>query len=192
MIIKESNEVGVVGLGLMGCSIVAAMLMRGYKVIAVAPLDIDLELAPRRIQHALQESFKQGIHSYDVTALESNLHFTNNYGDLRNCFFISECVIENVDIKNNVYALIESWVSENAIITTNTSAIPITILQSTVKHPERFMGMHWAEPAFTTPFLEIICGPKTDISIAEEVYKIASGWGKRAYAGAQRYPWIYY
>ena len=98
MIIRESNEVGVVGLGLMGCSIVAAMLMRGYKVIAVAPLDIDLELAPRRIQHALQESFKQGIHSHDVTALESNLHFTKNYGDLRNCFFISECVIENVDI----------------------------------------------------------------------------------------------
>ncbi len=178
MINRESNEVGVVGLGLMGCSIVAALLMRGYKVIAVAPLDSDLELAPRRMLHALQESFKQGIHHHDVAMLESNVHFTKNYGDLRNCFFISECVVENVDIKKNVYALIESAVSDNTIITTNTSAIPITILQTTVKHPERFMGMHWAEPAFTTPFLEIICGPKTDILLAEDVYKIASSWGK--------------
>jgi 3-hydroxybutyryl-CoA dehydrogenase len=38
--------------------------------------------------------------------------------------------------------------------------------------------MHWAEPAFTTPFLEIICGPKTDIAIAETLYKTASDWGK--------------
>jgi 3-hydroxybutyryl-CoA dehydrogenase len=38
--------------------------------------------------------------------------------------------------------------------------------------------MHWAEPAFTTPFLEIICGPKTSISVAETLYKIATSWGK--------------
>lgn len=178
MINRESNEVGVVGLGLMGCSIVAALLMRGYKVMAVAPLESDLEMAPRRILHALQESFKQGIHDHDVAMLESNVRFTKNYGDLRNCFFVSECVVENVDVKKNVYGLIESAVSDNAIITTNTSAIPITILQTTVKHPERFMGMHWAEPAFTTPFLEIICGPKTDILLAEDVYEMASSWGK--------------
>ena len=175
---KESNEVGVIGLGLMGCSIVAALVMQGYKVVAVAPLDADLKDGPGRVLHALKESFKQGIHKHDVAALESKVLFTKNYSDLRNCFLISECVVENVDIKKNVYTLIESSVSERAVITTNTSAIPITILQSTLEHPERFLGMHWAEPAFTTPFLEIICGPKTNQAVAEALYKIAEGWGK--------------
>lgn len=178
MLNKKSNEVGVIGLGLMGSSIVAALLMSGYKVIAVAPLESDLGPAPGRILHTLTESFKQGIHKHNVAELQSNILFTTDYGDLRNCFFISECVIENVDIKRSVYALIESAVSEMAIITTNTSAIPITILQEKLLHPERFLGMHWAEPAFTTPFLEIICGPETDIHIAENLYKIASSWGK--------------
>lgn len=175
---SESNEVGVIGLGLMGCSIVAVLVMQGYKVVAVAPLDSDMEHGPGRVLHALKESFKQGIHNHDVASLKEKVHFTSSYADLRNCFLISECVVENVDIKKNVYALIEGSVSDNAVITTNTSAIPITLLQSTLAHPERFLGMHWAEPAFTTPFLEIICGPKTDQLVAESLYKIASGWGK--------------
>jgi 3-hydroxybutyryl-CoA dehydrogenase len=175
---SESNEVGVVGLGLMGSSIVAALLMQGYKVIAVAPRESDLEFSPTRILHALHESFRQGIHKRDVASLESNVVFTKNYADLKNCFLVSECVIENIDIKKEVYRLIESSVSNKAIITTNTSAIPITILQKTIMYPERFLGMHWAEPAFTTPFLEIICGPQTDQSIAETLYKTASSWGK--------------
>src|SRR5882762_1733738 len=175
---SESNEVGVIGLGYMGCSIVAALLMQGYKVVAVAPLESDLELAPGRILHALDESFKQGIHKQDVATLKSKVFFTKSYKDLKDCFLISECVVENVDIKKKVYSLIESSVSDGAMITTNTSALPITILQDTLTHPGRFLGMHWAEPAFTTPFLEIICGPKTTISVAETLYKIATGWGK--------------
>ncbi|MEP7109965.1 MAG: 3-hydroxyacyl-CoA dehydrogenase family protein [Ferruginibacter sp.] len=178
MINSELKEAGVVGLGLMGRSIVAALLMSGYKVIALAPLESDMELAPGQILHALKESFRQGIHKRDVAELESNLLFTRDYADLHNCFLISECVVENVDIKKTVYTLIEAAVSEEAIITTNTSAIPISILQEKLSHPDRFLGMHWAEPAFTTPFLEIICGPKTDILIAESLYKIASTWGK--------------
>ena len=153
---NESKEIGVIGLGLMGCSIVAALLMKGYKVIAVAPQESDLELAPTRILHALQASYKQGIHTHEPAALRLNVLYTRDYAELRHCFLISECVVENVDIKKSVYQLIESSVSDNTIITTNTSAIPISILQATLTHPGRFLGMHWAEPAFTTPFLEII------------------------------------
>jgi len=63
---ESKKEVGVIGLGLMGSSIAAAMLMNGYKVIAVAPLESDLEQAPGRILHALNESFKQGIHQEET------------------------------------------------------------------------------------------------------------------------------
>lgn len=175
---KELEEVGVIGLGLMGSSIVAAMLMYGYKVVALAPLESDMKDAPGNIAHAVHESFRQGIHQKEVHLLLQQVVYTTDYNDLRNCFLVLECVIENVDIKREVYSLVEAAVPENILITSNTSAIPITILQQTLAHPERFLGMHWAEPAFTTPFLEIICGPKTDLAIAELLYQTANSWGK--------------
>lgn len=172
------KEVGVIGLGLMGSSIAATMLMNGYKVIALAPLDTDLVAAPGNINHILQESFNQGIHQQDVAAISRNILYTKDYGALSNCFLIMECVIENMEIKRTVFGKVEAVVSAGAIITSNTSAIPISLLQEMLTRPERFLGMHWAEPAFTTPFLEIICGEKSDLAVAEALYEIAAGWGK--------------
>ncbi len=175
---EKLKEVGVIGLGLMGSSIGATMLMNGYKVIALAPMESDLKQGPGNIAHALDESFRHGIHNKEIALLSENVIYTTDYGDLHNCFLIIECVVENADIKKTVYSLVESVVSSNTIITTNTSAIPITLLQENLIHPNRFLGMHWAEPAFTTPFLEIICGPQTDLAIAESLYQTASSWGK--------------
>lgn len=174
----EPKVIGVVGLGYMGCSITAAFLMWGYKVIALAPQESDMEQAPDRIKNALQEAFNQGIHRLNVDDLYSKLILTTEYQYLNTCFLISENIIENVTIKQQILALIESSVPEDALITTNTSGIPISILQSQLKHPGRFLGMHWAEPAFTTPFLEIICGDNTNPDLAESLYTLAASWGK--------------
>ena len=69
-----------------------------------------------------------------------------------------ECTIENIAIKQSVYEKIEAVISKDAMLTSNTSAIPISILQSHTKYPHRFFGLHWAEPSHTTRFLEVICG----------------------------------
>ena len=89
-----------------------------------------------------------------------------------------ECVVENEALKKDVYRQIEAVIAADTILTSNTSAIPISILQSYLKYPERFFGMHWAEPAFTTPFLEIICGEKSNIKKGEWLYSEAQKWGK--------------
>jgi len=178
MIKDDSQVIGVIGLGYMGCSIVSAFLMWGYKVIAVASLDSDLDTPHERIRTSLLDANKQGIHSLDIDGLLSKLILTTNFHDLNPCFLISENVIEQVDVKNQVLARIETSVSEQAIITTNTSGIPISILQSQLQHPGRFLGMHWAEPAYTSPFLEIICGDKTNPAMAESLYTLATSWGK--------------
>lgn len=175
--IKE-KEIGIVGLGLMGCSIITALLMTGNKVIALAPLAQDLKNAPLKIHHYLMEVDTHHTSPYSIEESKARLTYTEDYADLRNCDIVMECVTENLDIKKQVYSYIELYISPSAILTTNTSAIPITILKDFVKYPDRFIGMHWAEPAFTTKFLEIICSSATDIKIAELLYKITTDWGK--------------
>ena len=175
---KTLIEVGVVGLGLMGSSIVAAMLIAGHKVVALAPLPTDLNRAPGKILHFLEECQKNGLVQHPPSFYQKNLLLTEKYDDLKNCGLVMENVIENLEIKKSVYHKIEDCIFSSAILATNTSAIPITVLKDFVRHPDRFLGMHWAEPAFTTKFLEIICSAETNIAIAESLYETAEGWGK--------------
>ncbi len=175
---NATNEIGVVGLGLMGCSIITALLMSGNKVIALAPLPDDMKNAPNKIMHYLEDAYGNGFSTYTPAQNLERLVYTEDYAELANCDITMECVSENLEIKKKVYANIEKFISPKSILTTNTSALPITLLKDFVQYPNRFIGMHWAEPAFTTKFLEIVCSSATDITIAEYLYELASGWGK--------------
>lgn len=170
--------IGVVGLGLMGCSITTCLLMAGHPVVAVAPVSQDLEHAQRRISEHWRRSVEEGLIRASAEDWRPRLTITEDYGALRECRIVIECTLEDLAIKQSVYQKIESVIGEEAILTSNTSAIPISILQAHVWHPERFFGLHWAEPSHTTRFLEIICGDQSRVSLGEYLYEVAQGWGK--------------
>lgn len=170
--------VAVVGLGLMGCSITACLLMAGHPVIALAPLSSDLKNAGRQINEHLRKSKEQGLIDLDPDLLLQNLTITEDYDKLIACRLVIECTIENLEIKKTVYEKIESVIDKTALLASNTSAIPISTLQKLTQHPERFFGLHWAEPSHTTRFLEIICGDLSDVSRGEYLYELAHNWGK--------------
>lgn len=170
--------VGVVGLGLMGCSICTCLLMAGHRVVAIAPLPSDLPPALPRIHEQLADSLAHGLIQEEPDELLSHFTLTEQYSALANCRLVIECVIENIAIKEQVYGKIEVVIAPDALLTSNTSAIPISQLQALTQHPERFLGLHWAEPSHTTRFLEIICGEKTDPVHAEWLYALAHHWNK--------------
>ena len=174
----ENISVGVVGLGLMGCSITACLLMAGHPVIALAPIPSDMTTAMPRIREHLEKSFQEKITSHPADELLANLTITEDYKWLKDCKLVIECTLEDPAIKKGVYAKIEAEVSAETLITSNTSAIPISILQQNAKVPSRFLGLHWAEPSHTTRFLEIICGDQTDIEHGEWLYELSHSWGK--------------
>ena len=170
--------IGVVGLGLMGCSITTCLLMAGHSVIAVASLPEDLELAEKRITAHLQKSMEENLTSVEPSEYFEKLVITEDYKQLLQCELVMECTIENLEIKKMVYEKIEDVISPDALLTSNTSAIPISILQSQTKYPHRFFGLHWAEPSHTTRFLEVICGDLSDIKKGEYLYELSFKWGK--------------
>ncbi|MCC6289261.1 MAG: 3-hydroxyacyl-CoA dehydrogenase family protein [Chitinophagaceae bacterium] len=162
----------------MGCSITTCLLIAGHKVIAVAPIPADLLLAKKRITAHLKRSFKEKLVKKLPEYYLKNLSITEDYNELKTCGLVIECTIENIDIKKSVYKKIEDIIAPNALMTSNTSAIPISLLQEQTTRPERFFGLHWAEPSHTTRFLEIICGNKSDIKKGEYLYKLSHNWGK--------------
>ncbi|MEO8414584.1 MAG: 3-hydroxyacyl-CoA dehydrogenase family protein [Ginsengibacter sp.] len=181
---KESNTesqditIGIAGLGLMGCSIATCLLIAGHKVIAVAPVPADLNHAEGRIRNHLDKSYEEGMTAMKSPHYFKNLVITEDYSQLAHCALVIECTLENIDIKRNVYAKIESVISPGALLASNTSAIPISILQKETLHPGRFFGLHWAEPSHTTRFLEIICGEQSNVALGENLYDLSHRWGK--------------
>ena len=165
-------------MGLMGCSIVTCYLIAGHPVVGLAPIPDDLDHADDRIKEHLTKSVENELIEGPIEQYLENLAITEDYAALSECKLVVECTIENVMIKEKVYAKIEEHLSEDALLTSNTSAIPISTLQQLTKYPARFLGLHWTEPAHTTRFLEIICGDQTDIKNGEYLYELSSQWGK--------------
>jgi 3-hydroxybutyryl-CoA dehydrogenase len=171
-------ELAVVGLGLMGCSISTCLLLAGHRVVAIAPVFSDLQHALSRITHHLTTAHAEGLTIHKPGHFLQNLTISEDFAALKNCKIVIECTLENIDIKRSVFQKIEAVVSSSTILTSNTSAIPISILQNEVMFPQRFLGLHWSEPSHTTRFLEIICGQKTEIKYGEYLYQLAHKWDK--------------
>ena len=178
MINTQEIPVAIVGLGLMGCSIVTCMLIAGHPVVALAPISDDLLHSEKRIREHLEKSFENGIVTNNPDFYFKNLIITEDYSELSPCKLVVECTIENIGIKESVYKKIENVIAPEALLTSNTSAIPISTLQKLTAYPERFLGLHWTEPAHTTRFLEIICGDLSDIKNGEYLYELSYLWGK--------------
>lgn len=170
--------VGIVGLGLMGCSITTCLLLAGHPVVAVAPLPADMETAEPRIREHLLKAHQKGLITRSPEEYVEQLTITEEYGLLKDCKLVLECTLEDIAIKKAVYDRIEAVVADDTIITSNTSAIPISLLQRQIRLPERFLGLHWAEPSHTTRFLEIICGDLSDSQTADWLYALAHFWDK--------------
>lgn len=175
---EKLHIIGVVGLGLMGSSIIVSLLKSGCQVIAVTPLAEELEEGSIRIMEQLQLADEIHLLQDNTKNYLKNLTISKDYEALSSCQLVIECIIELEEIKRIVYQKIESVVSPNCVISSNTSAIPINILQQYLQCPERFMGIHWAEPAFATRFLEITCGEQTNVSLAEMIHDEAIQWEK--------------
>jgi len=170
--------VGVIGLGLMGTSITTCLLAAGHPVVG-----IDKDPAKRRNarKHALAlllEMRREKLLSKDPARLAASLTVAGDFTDIGPAALVVECIFEDLAAKREVLRQVEEVIAPEALIGSNTSALPVTELQRGARHPERILGIHWAEPAHITRFMEIICGAQTDVRNAEKVIAMARRWNK--------------
>lgn len=174
----DKIQIGTVGLGLMGCSIATCLLAAGHPVTALTNNIQQKEDAIRRIKDFLFQLKEEGYLQKEPAIVLKALNVTDDYLAFRNHSFVIESITERVEEKREVYKRLEAVLESNAIIGSNTSAIPVTLLQAQMQNPSRMFGIHWAEPAHITRFMEIVCGEKSDLDLAEKVIRLAESWGK--------------
>ncbi|MEO6052383.1 MAG: 3-hydroxyacyl-CoA dehydrogenase family protein [Chthoniobacterales bacterium] len=177
--ILTDQPIGVVGLGLLGRGIAASLLANGFRVIGCNRSAKNADVAREHAKVALGEVVEHLGASPDLPDLvDKNFVTTQDINDLAKCGFIIESAVESLEEKRKIFDQLEALVSPETIIASNTSALPITILQEGRKHPERFIGMHWGEPCHIIRFLEVIRGEKTSDSTAEITHELGTASGK--------------
>ena len=172
------SPVAVVGLGLMGRSITACLLAAGHRVIGVTDDLAASADAPERISQMLAEMAAQDFLATPVVAVMERFLMTGKLNDVAGVEIVFESVPEDANLKRELIAKLERIVSPNCIIATNTSAIPVSLLQQEAQHPERILAVHWADPATIRRFLEIVPGTATSHECMEQITALAWKWGK--------------
>lgn len=175
---SEKIRIGTVGLGLMGSSIATCILAAGHPVTSLVKYIDEADSARERIIGFLKQLYQEGLLKEDADVIMQRHIITDNVLMLENHEVIIESIIENPDEKKLLFRQLENVLSSTAIIGTNTSAIPVSVLQSGLKHPDRLLGIHWAEPAHITRFMEVICGKESNIQYAYKIITLAESWGK--------------
>lgn len=172
------KRIGTVGLGLMGSSIATCILAAGHEVTSLVKDLSIVDEARQRILSFLEQLHQEGILSERPEEVLKRHTITDDVTKMAGHEVVIESIIENVDEKKSVYKKLETVLSPTAIIGSNTSAIPVTVLQSGLQHPERVLGIHWAEPAHITRFMEVICGKDSQLEYASKMVELAESWGK--------------
>ena len=173
--------VGVVGIGYMGRSIVAAILAHTRSSILCYDNSKTAEKKCREYVKASIEELIKRLPKYSAetsVGWESRLTFVHSLDEFSPCDFVIESVFENFDLKQSVFDEIEAVVGPEVSIASNTSAIPITKLQKPRKVPGRFLGMHMMAPVQVSKFLEVVKGEMTDEVALDPAMQLGKAMGK--------------
>lgn len=172
-------KVGIIGAGTMGIGIAQVAATNGCRVWVYDANAKQVETATVGLEKTLTKLVdKQKISAEKMTEILANISIATELKDFKDCELVIEAIIENKEIKTKVFTELEKHVSENCVIGSNTSSISITSLGAELQKPERFIGIHFFNPAPLMPLVEVIPSLLTEKSLAEEIYNLMKDWGK--------------
>lgn len=161
---KPVTKVGVIGAGLMASQFALLFVRRLRVPVVITDLDqahVDKGLGYIRgeIDTLLQKGRISPDESNRLKALVSG---TTDKADFADCDWVIEAVFEELRVKQDVFVDVEQYISETAVLATNTSSLSVEQISSKLKHPERVVGFHFFNPVAVMPLVEVVKTPKTD------------------------------
>jgi len=169
----------VLGAGIMGTGIAQLMAQKGIDVVLV---DVDESIAQKsfdNIEKGLNGRVEKGkITADEVKDILSRIKISADIKAAADADFVIEAVVENVGLKQEIFARLEEIAPQHAVLATNTTACSISEIASSVKDPSRVIGMHFFNPAVVMKLVEIMPGISTNPAVVEQTRDFAEFLGK--------------
>jgi 3-hydroxybutyryl-CoA dehydrogenase len=175
----EIERVGVVGLGTMGAGIAQVCIQAGVETVGREVTEELGERARERIAHYLGRGVEKGrLTAEERDAALARLTTTTELDDLAGCELVIEAVVEELDAKREIFTELDRLLPD-AVLATNTSALPVRELAAATVRPERVIGMHFFNPAPVLPLVEVVQTENSSQEAVDAAFAFAERIGKR-------------
>lgn len=168
------DKVGVIGLGLMGHGIAQVAAQSGVhsSIVAYEPEQKYLDSGRSRIEKSIAKLVGKGkLSEVDAAATNERIVYTTDVSLLKDADFIVEAVIENMDLKRNLYKSLDEACQPSTIFASNTSSLSITEMAQFSGRTDRFVGIHFFNPVQLMKLVEVISTAQTDPTVYEQAYQ---------------------
>ena len=173
------KNIGIIGAGTMGCGIAQVASQNKHTVYLLDNNPDQLKKAIASLDKILARLCEKGkLSNEEKNEIQERITFTSEFDKLSDCDVVIEAVIENIKIKHEVLRNIEKIVKESCILASNTSSLSIASIGSSLKKPERVVGIHFFNPAPLMPLVEIIPAVQTNKETLSKAQNLISNWGK--------------
>ncbi len=179
MSLDKNTTVGIVGAGTMGSGIAQIASTFGHEVYLFDAFPDQLKKSEEGLVKILNRQVEKERMSQDeVDGILSRIHFVDHLTDFKNCGIVLEAIIEDLQIKQDQFARLEAIVPKGCVLATNTSSLSIASISSSLEAPERFLGIHFFNPAPLMKLVEIIPGISTDQTVQKDARVLIDSWKK--------------
>jgi len=177
--LTTNTPIGVIGSGAMGAGIAQIAATAGHQVLVYDNNQAALDKAKTNLDSTLKKLVeKQKLSRQSADEIIGRTQYVNNLEAFKSCGLIIEAIVENIDVKQKVFAELEAVVSDDCILASNTSSLSIASIASACKKAERVIGIHFFNPAPLMPLVEIIPGIVTDAEVTKRSRALIDSWGK--------------
>ena len=172
-----NKVIGIIGSGAMGSGIAQVAAQAGHNVVVYDNNHIALDKAKDNLSKTLNKLQEKGKIDNAATILQRFV-FADKLESFADCSLIIEAIVEKLEVKKTVFSEVEKVVSEDCILATNTSSLSVTSIAAACKKPERFIGLHFFNPAPLMALVEVIPAIQTDAAISTFCKQLMLDWGK--------------
>jgi 3-hydroxybutyryl-CoA dehydrogenase len=173
------SKFGVCGAGTMGSGIAYAAGLAGFDVVLYDIGETQIARGRAQVEKFVAGSVERGKLSREAAdEILGRMTLTTSLEDFAGATVVVEAAVERMDVKQDLFARLESIVDEQAILASNTSSLPITEIGAGLAHPERLVGMHFFNPAHIMKLVEVIEGYRTSAETIERTIELCRTLGK--------------
>ena len=181
---SSETIIGVIGAGAMGAGIAQVAAQNGHRVVLADALAASIAKTRQGHVQAMAREVEKGRLTREAAdAVLARFTYVEGasateFVAIGACEFVIEAIVENLDVKQELFRTLEGTLSKSAVLASNTSSLSIAAIAGSCQNPERVVGVHFFNPATLMPLVEVISAISTSDDVAKSARALVDSWGK--------------